>query len=92
MALLKSLTGGAHALPIRSNSPNREEREGNPGVVFVGVTPTEVALDARELRACLASGKVEEVKASDPPAEPSPPAPAGDGKAKGKKTDEKTDA
>lgn len=77
MATLKSLTGGTHALPIRSNSPDKEEREGNPGVVFVTVDPVDVELTDRELRYCIASGKVEEVKAPapPPPAPPSPPPP-----------------
>lgn len=82
MTTLRSLTGGAHALPIRSNSEDLSEREARPGVVFVGVAPTEVELTARELRACLASGKVEEVR------EPSPePAAAADTKASRKKSD-----
>lgn len=88
--ILKSLTGGTHALPIRSNSPDKEEREGNPGVVFVTVEPVDVDLTDRELRQCLASGKVAEVKAPapPPPAPPAPPPPPPPPAPKGKKAAE----
>ena len=50
--VLRSLTNGVHALPIRSNAADPTEREANPGVVLVGIEPTPVLLTEAERLVC----------------------------------------
>lgn len=71
MALLRSLTGGTHALPIGANAPQPDPKDTR--VVFVGPEPTEVELTPAELRVCLAKGHVEKVEPPAPPAPASQP-------------------
>lgn len=73
IVLIKSLTGGLHALPIRANSPQKAVRENHDtgGVIFVSPEGTKLDLTAEEiaeLKGCAA------VQIDAPAAAPQPPA------------------
>lgn len=58
--LVRSLTNGAHTLPVRANSADEAEREAHNGeAIVVGPDPTPVALSELEAAACRDCGHVE---------------------------------